>query len=99
SALRGTVFQTASDAVAVGVDEREVAVADQLLQLLRPLQGLELGRLAEQASDVDRSTILGALRCLMPLRDIERYLRPLVTLRDRSRRQPAPCPLARRQDG
>src|SRR5690606_33384633 len=86
-----------ADAVAVGVDEREVAVAYQLLQLLGAFELLELRLRAQQTRDVDGGAVFGAPRGLVPLRDVERDGRALIALFDDGRREPAPGPLAGRE--
>src|SRR5690606_7684673 len=64
------------------------------LQLLRTLQRLQLGLVAEQARDVDYCPTFGAPRRLVPLRDVERDGRAPIALFDDGRCRPAAGALA-----
>lgn len=60
----------ATNAIAIGVDERQVAVSNQFLQLLRTLKLLKLRSGAEQTCQVHRRAVFGLGCGLMPLCDI-----------------------------
>src|SRR5581483_5550192 len=94
-----------ANVVAVGMDERQVAIPDESLQLLRLVKTVQLCGGAQQAREIAGIAPCGALANRLTSKNVERHGALLVVAVIRvsashdGRREPAPSPFAGRENG